>query len=238
MSKHHTPLSEAQLNANRANAQLSTGPQTPEGKRTVSHNALKTGLTGRTILLPTDDLAAYETHLASVEARYRPATDEERLHAQSIAHIEWRLLRIPTIETGILALGRKRFADTHSDESPENRAVLIEAEVALEFQKQLANLALQETRLNRQHERETAKLEKLQTARKAVRDAQLEEVSRFYTACSENSWDFSLNDLHRIGFVFSMDEVKRAVAARVGLRKGAQWPTIQAHYVFQNMQAA
>jgi hypothetical protein len=39
-------LSEAQLAANRANAQLSTGPRTEIGKRLSSVNAVKTGLTG------------------------------------------------------------------------------------------------------------------------------------------------------------------------------------------------
>jgi hypothetical protein len=42
-------VSDARLAANRANAQHSTGPTTPEGKAKSSHNAVKTGLTGRTI---------------------------------------------------------------------------------------------------------------------------------------------------------------------------------------------
>ena len=37
-------LNPAQLAANRANAQFSTGPRTPEGKARVSRNAVKHGL--------------------------------------------------------------------------------------------------------------------------------------------------------------------------------------------------
>ena len=44
--------SPARLAANQANAQLSTGPRTPEGKAKVSLNAVKTALTGQTVLLP------------------------------------------------------------------------------------------------------------------------------------------------------------------------------------------
>jgi hypothetical protein len=38
---------EAQIEANRANAQKSTGPRTPEGKETAAPNALKHGLFAR-----------------------------------------------------------------------------------------------------------------------------------------------------------------------------------------------
>jgi hypothetical protein len=52
-------ISDARLNANRANSQFSTGPKTEEGKAKSSLNAVKTGLTGRTVFLPTDDIHAY-----------------------------------------------------------------------------------------------------------------------------------------------------------------------------------
>src|SRR5215467_58147 len=53
-------VSESQLAANRRNAQLSTGPKSEEGKSKSSLNAVRTGLTGRTVLLPTDDAAGYQ----------------------------------------------------------------------------------------------------------------------------------------------------------------------------------
>ena len=48
-------VSTVQLQANRANAQLSTGPKSLDGKATACLNAVKTGLTGRTVLLHTDE---------------------------------------------------------------------------------------------------------------------------------------------------------------------------------------
>jgi len=78
-----------QLAANRANAQLSTGPTSSEGKAKVSHNALKTGLTGRTVLLPTDDVAAYKQHVERVLLDYQPATDAENTLVYSSDYPHW-----------------------------------------------------------------------------------------------------------------------------------------------------
>lgn len=50
-------ISLNRLAANRANAPLSTGPATAEGKAKSALNALKTGLTGKTVLLPNEDAA-------------------------------------------------------------------------------------------------------------------------------------------------------------------------------------
>ena len=64
--------SERRLAANRANAQLSCGPKTPEGKAKSSLNAVKTGLTGRTVLLPSEDAEDYETHLLQYLEEFAP----------------------------------------------------------------------------------------------------------------------------------------------------------------------
>ena len=46
---------EAQINANRRNAQKSTGPRSPEGKAATSRNALKHGLCAEKHLLVDED---------------------------------------------------------------------------------------------------------------------------------------------------------------------------------------
>ncbi len=86
---------DAQIAANRLNSQLSTGPTSPTGKATSSLNAVKTGLTGRTVLLSSEDAAAYSAHVVRFEAQWQPATDPERSLVQALADTEWRLLRIP-----------------------------------------------------------------------------------------------------------------------------------------------
>src|SRR5712692_5210601 len=45
---------------NRENASHSTGPKTEAGKQRSCLNALRHGLTGHTIVLPTEDMTAYQ----------------------------------------------------------------------------------------------------------------------------------------------------------------------------------
>ncbi len=96
-----TELSPARLAANRANAQLSTGPVSPEGKANSSQNALKTALTGRTVLLPTDDAERYERHLIAYDKAYAPIGERECELVQSLADATWRIDRIPGIEEAL-----------------------------------------------------------------------------------------------------------------------------------------
>ena len=57
-------ISEKQQQANRQNAQQSTGPKTAEGKTAVRFNALTWGLRARSLMLPRDipEAVSY-THL-------------------------------------------------------------------------------------------------------------------------------------------------------------------------------
>ncbi len=53
---------EAQVQANRANAQKSTGPQTPEGKAIVSRNAITHGLLARAGVIPGEEVHEFQAH--------------------------------------------------------------------------------------------------------------------------------------------------------------------------------
>ena len=157
--------SEAQLQATRRNAQLSTGPITPEGKAISSRNALKTGLTGKTVLLANDDAALYQNHVAGFFDELNPVGDRETELTQSIADSKWRLARIPSLEFGLYALGRIEFAEEFQNLPQAEAAALIEAKTFLAYQRQLNNLSIQESRLRRQCEKDTAELTRLQQLR-------------------------------------------------------------------------
>ncbi len=167
MSTAASAISDAKLAANRANAQQSSGPVTAEGKATSSMNALKTGLTGRTVLLPGEEFALYSAHIQRYLAQYDPINDEERTLVQMIADTQWRLLRVPEAEAGFFIVGERKLGDLYPNETdPERHAQLMRTEIRIAFSKDLSNLYLQESRLNRQLDKYKAQLEQIQENRR------------------------------------------------------------------------
>jgi len=160
-------ISEAQLAANRANAQHSTGATSEAGKKKVSLNALKTGLTGRQVLLPADDGALYEAMVRDYQNHFLPVGPEETALVQSIVDVRWRLDRFPGLESALLDVGRKLMLEIEP-KLAGNPAPVFELQIRQHYEKKFRNLELQENRLVRRRERETKELRELQAARKAA----------------------------------------------------------------------
>jgi hypothetical protein len=206
----------AQAAANQANAQLSTGPQTVEGKKRSSLNALKTGLTGRTVLMPGEDAQAYQDHICRYIDEFAPATAAEEELVQSLADTRWRLLRIPALEANLYALGQVEFAGKFDVEAEAVRAGLVQAHTFLTFQKQFQNLALQESRLVRRFEKELAELKRMQAERFDLERREFEEAARFYLAAKKDNKTF---DPSEFGFEFSAADIERYIESRAALAR-------------------
>jgi hypothetical protein len=215
--QQNSSAAAARLAANRENAQLSTGPTSPEGKAKSSLNAIKTGLTGRTVLLSTDETAAYQSHLAAFEEEYRPAGLRECELVQSISDTFWRLARIPALEMALFAKGRIEFADLFKDHEPEVRPLLIDAHTFLVYEKQIRNLQLQESRLVRRREKETAELHALQQLRKQREMHEMQSAAKLYLAAKEEGKPFEPAEL---GFEFSNQDVEHFLARAASAKTG------------------
>jgi hypothetical protein len=87
---------------NRANAQHSTGPKTEAGKQRSSLNALRHGLTSQIVVMPTEELEAYQLHLKSFTEEYDPKGATESNLVQALADASWRLNRVVALETNLL----------------------------------------------------------------------------------------------------------------------------------------
>ncbi len=204
-------LSAARLAANRANAQFSSGPTSPIGKAVSSLNALKTGLTGVTVLLPSDDAAAYKSHILSYERLFTPVGPEESALTQSIADLRWRLNRIPALEYALLAIGQKELAATNEEFNRTGLTPILEMEIRRAYSKDFRNLQLQEARLSRRREKEMAELRALQAERKNEVSEDLKSASRLYIGALTNQRPF---DFESHGFEFSKAQFIAFLAAQ------------------------
>jgi hypothetical protein len=214
-------ISDAQLAANRANAQKSTGPVTDEGKAKSSLNAVKTGLTGRTVLLPGDDAVIYQQHLDRNFREFAPGSDREHALVQTIADAEWRLLRIHPLEASLWALGLREFANEFADiEDETNRQSLLNGKILRDYKKDFSNLALQERRLRNHRKEDIAELKQLQQQRLEKENERLakekfeaspahrnREFDRAISMSAKTHRQGGVFDPRQFGFDFSNEEI-------------------------------
>ena len=88
----------AQITANRANAQRSTGPRSVEGKSVSRLNALKHGIDAATAVIPGESLAEYITLRDEYYGRFQPQSPDERYHVQTMIDCDWQKRRLHHVE--------------------------------------------------------------------------------------------------------------------------------------------
>src|SRR3954470_13083339 len=93
-----------QIEANRRNAQKSTGPSSEAGKQRASRNAVRHGLTAETVIEPLEDPDDYKAFEHAVAAGYGAESAVERELILRIASLLWRLRRATSVETGLLQI--------------------------------------------------------------------------------------------------------------------------------------
>lgn len=93
-----------QIESNKKNALVSTGPVTPEGKVLVSQNAVKHGIFAKDMLITAgdgkEDAREYQELLDGLILSLHPSGQMECLLVEKIAVDYWRLRRVLRFETG------------------------------------------------------------------------------------------------------------------------------------------
>jgi hypothetical protein len=179
------PETRTRAEINRANAQKSTGPRTPEGKAKSRLNSTTHGLTAHV-----NALVGEETPEDFLTFRQRmfhdlaPSGPEETSLAEALVAQHWRLQRIPAVEVHILTLSR-------------------------DAAKELALLGLYEQRLLRQIQQTRAALVQLQAARRAADHEQMVQAAALRKLHKDHNRPFHPADF---GFVFSLAEIDRYTA--------------------------
>ena len=108
--------SEARLNANRANAQKSTGPKTAEGKERSRRNGLKHGLSGSGVVAPELDQVEVEARSLDLMTDLKPKTNAGLLLVIRMATCSVRMDRATTHDFATTA-HRVRHAALDFDEA-------------------------------------------------------------------------------------------------------------------------
>jgi hypothetical protein len=186
-------MTPAWISRNRANSQHSTGPRTPSGKLRSSINALTHGLTGRTVLLPSEDPAAHQSHTQAFFDEYQPQGPTEKQLVQELSDTSWRINRVPALEADVLA----RAANPPTPEAAIAFDI-VDAHLAID------KLALYSHRLSRQFHKTLEQLRDIQAERRTREERHLKRAA-------------ALLEMHKVkgipydpaadGFVFSNDQI-------------------------------
>ena len=88
----------AQIQANRSNAQKSTGPRTTEGKERASQNAVKHGLLAKEAVIVGEDPAEFEMYREGMLATLAPLGPVETMLAERVVGLSWRLRRAERLQ--------------------------------------------------------------------------------------------------------------------------------------------
>jgi hypothetical protein len=188
------PIPNPRHRANRANALLSTGPRTADGKQRSSLNALSHGLTSRAPVLATEDPAAYQHHCRQFFDEYKPVTPTETHLTQELADTAWRLNRIPLLEAALL----DRAANPPSDQAAIDFDIV-------DAHRALATLGLHYQRLSRQFQKALDKLREIQSERRHEQERDLKHAAALLELHKHKGIPY---DPAQDGFVFSKDQVE------------------------------
>src|SRR5271169_1338717 len=93
--------SPAQIAANRANAQKSTGPRSVEGKSASRFNALKHGIDAASVVIPGEDPAEYEALAADYRRDFRPQSPSDIFHVDTMLRADWLKRRLERVEADL-----------------------------------------------------------------------------------------------------------------------------------------
>ena len=90
--------STAQILANQANAQKSTGPKTPEGRAKSAANSTKHGLSSAFRVLPHEDQDEFNDLLDKAREDHEPTTEHQAFLVEQMVKTHWLLVRAQRLE--------------------------------------------------------------------------------------------------------------------------------------------
>jgi hypothetical protein len=105
-----------QIEANRRNSRMSTGPKTQIGKAESKMNAMKHGLLAADLVVRDEDPVEFAGVLEKLVNELQPQGPLEEQLVERVAACMWRLRRLYRVETGIFTYERLTIALNHASE--------------------------------------------------------------------------------------------------------------------------
>jgi len=90
---------ESQIEANRENAKLSTGPKSEAGKAVSALNNTRHGVAGAFRVLPTEAQSEFDALVATLTGEHQPATFTETTLVEAMAQHHWLRQRSLRLES-------------------------------------------------------------------------------------------------------------------------------------------
>ena len=200
-------ISAAQLAANKANAQLGTGPTSPDGKKRSSQNARRHGFTAQVTVMTEEDRIHHDAFVSDLIADFAPVGAEETFLASSAAEEAWRLHGMRAHINNLISIGHHDgTGDRYETEHAEIHTAITAATVVRDQAKELALLSLYEQRTLRAWEKYRTQLRALQSERKAKRAEDMDKARLVSQLNKTQGLPWNPAD---DGFVFSNAEIDR-----------------------------
>ena len=205
-------VSEARLRANRENAKKSTGPRTPEGKQRSSLNGVRHGILAQVIVLPKEDMAAYNQFTSDYSSALNPVGTVEIQLAQACADIQFRLHRMSAAEHNLFALGHEENGDNWNTGESESHAALTFADTLRRSKDPIATITIYEQRLSRRLLQTLNQLRDMQAERRKLEQEQLDEM---WAIVSLHPTELDTIEPAQLGFVCSKRDWRNYIKRRV-----------------------
>ena len=191
-------VSDVKLDANRQNAQRSTGPVTPEGKQRSSLNATRHGLTGQVIITTEEEKKAYDSHCASFFHDWQPQGATEKHLVQTVAAKQWQMHHADAMLQSIYALGQDALAGKIDAEHPEIHDALTAGMFTMQKSKELDLIGRYASRLQRDFRHALRDLQTMQAQRKHREKEEMADAALISKVCEMKEEPFYPSDF---GFV-------------------------------------
>jgi len=149
------PISEKRLAANRANAKLSSGPKSAEGKRISSRNGARKSYLSKFILIDGESAARFDALFRDYESEFHPTTPTEHAFVENMVISRWQQTRLLTLHSAALNFEIRNQCVVENDAENDtacNRAMLAIRSSAGKSS-HLELLSHEQARLDRQYNR-------------------------------------------------------------------------------------